>query len=78
MEIQAEVRQGLEKTLAGKPYIFRTDKTRQALDGNSAGCLANFDCAGTGPKDAFFVGRKVAYPTTSYIDWVISRISKVK
>jgi hypothetical protein len=48
-----------------------TDKTRQFLDGNSSGILANMDSAGTGPKSA--------YPTALYIELVCSRIShKVK
>ncbi|MEI6261797.1 MAG: hypothetical protein WCR46_18090 [Deltaproteobacteria bacterium] len=48
-----------------------TDKTRQFLDGNSSGILANMDSAGTGPKSA--------YPTALCIEWVCSRIShKVK
>jgi hypothetical protein len=73
-----KIRIEIEKALYGKPYVFRTDKFRQALDGNSAGVLANFDCAGTGPKGAFLVGRKIAYPTAAYIEWVVSRISQVK
>ena len=68
----------IEKALAGKPYIFRTDKTRQAIDGCSAGVLANMDCVGTGVKESFLIGRKIAYPTAAYIEWVVSRISKVK
>jgi len=77
-ETQEKIRIEIQKALDGKPHIFRTDKSRQAIDGCSAGVLANFDCAGTGPKDAFFIGRKIAYPTANYIDWVIGRISQVK
>jgi hypothetical protein len=74
-ETQEKIRIELEKALTGRPYLFRTDKTRQALDGNSVGVMANFDSAGTGPKGAFFIGRKIAYPTAAYIEWVCSRIS---
>jgi len=77
-ESKEKIRSEIEAALRNRPHIFRTDKTRQAIDGNSAGVLANMDCSGTGPKDAFFVGRKIAYPTASYIDWVVSRISAVK
>jgi hypothetical protein len=78
-ELLEKIRIELEKALTGRPYLFRTDKTRQALDGNSAGVMANFDSAGIGPKGAFFIGRKIAYPTVDYIEWVCSRIShKVK
>jgi hypothetical protein len=73
-----KIRVEIEKALSGKPYIFRTDKTRQALDGCSAGVMANFDCAGTGVKESFLIGRKIAYPTAAYIEWVVSRISQVK
>ena len=78
-ESQEKIRIELEKALTGRPYLFRTDKTRQALDGNSVGVMANFDSAGIGPKGAFFIGRKIAYPTADYIEWVCSRMShKVK
>jgi hypothetical protein len=76
-ESREKIRIELEKALTGRPYLFRTDKTRQALDGNSVGVMANFDSAGIGPKGAFFIGRKIAYPTADYIEWVCSRI-KVK
>ncbi len=73
-ELQEKIRIEIEKTLTGRPYLFRTDKTRQRLDGNSVGVMANFDSAGTGPKGAFFIGRKIAYPTADYIEWVCSRM----
>ena len=77
-ESQEKIRIEIQKALDGKPYIFRTDKNRQALDGCSAGVLANMDTAGTGPKESIMVGRKRAYITPSYIDWAVSRISQVK
>jgi hypothetical protein len=73
-ESQEKIRIEIEKALTGRPYLFRTDKTRQTLDGNSVGVMANFDSAGTGPKGAFFIGRKIAYPTADYIEWVCSRM----
>ncbi len=73
-ETTEKIRIEIEKTLAGKPHIFRSDKTRQAIDGCSPGVMANFDCAGTGPSESFLVGRKIAYEKNSYIDWVLARI----
>lgn len=70
-----DIRIELEKAMAGMPYIFRTDEMRKKLDGNSAKVMANFDSAGIGPKGAFFIGRKIAYPTSEYIEWICSRIS---
>ncbi len=77
-DIKEQVRKNLEKELAGRPHILRTDKIRQMLDGNSAGVLSNLDCKGRGPKNPFFIGRKVAYLRDDYINWVVSRISLVR
>jgi hypothetical protein len=73
-----QIRQEIETALDKKPYVFRTDKTRKAIDGCSAGVLANMDCVETGPKESIMVGRKRAYVKSSYIEWAISRISQVK
>ena len=35
--------------------------------------LANLDCKGLGPKGRIRVGRKVAYPVDSLIEWMASR-----
>jgi hypothetical protein len=77
-EKKERIRINLEKALAGRPHIFRRDKLRQQLDGNSPGVLSNLDCKGQGPKSPFFIGRKVAYEVTDYVDWVLSRISPVR
>jgi hypothetical protein len=69
-----DIRIELEKAMAGMPYIFRTDEIRKRLDGNSDKVMANFDSSRLGPKGAFFIGRKIAYPKTEYIEWVCSRI----
>jgi hypothetical protein len=37
------------------------------------GTMANADCDGTGPKESFFIGRKVVYPVSSVIDWLRER-----
>lgn len=75
MNNSEEIKTALEKALSNRPYIFRSDPIRQTLDGNSAGVLANFDSAGNGVPGAFLIGRKVAYPTRNYIDWVLSRVT---
>jgi hypothetical protein len=70
-----ELKAALEKRLADKDYIFRVDPLRKMLDGFSVGVMANFDSAGDGVPGAFQIGRKVAYPTPSYILWVLSRFT---
>lgn len=42
----------------------------------SPGTLANEDSRGTGPKERFVVGRKVAYPVQSIIEWLEARVQK--
>ncbi|SPD74324.1 hypothetical protein PITCH_A230010 [uncultured Desulfobacterium sp.] len=39
---------------------------------------ANHDCFGTGPKGAIRVGRKVAYPVKSLIEWMEKRATPQK
>jgi hypothetical protein len=39
----------------------------------SAKYLANLDSAGKGPSGRIRVGRKIAYPVVSFIDWMESR-----
>lgn len=73
-----KIRAEIQRALAGKPYIFRQDKQRQAIDGLSPGVLSNMDAAGTGVAGAIMIGRKIAYPIDSYIDWVVSRITEVQ
>ncbi len=41
----------------------------------SSGHLANCDSAGTGPKDAFFIGRVKCYPIDSAISWLKKQAS---
>jgi hypothetical protein len=72
-----KIRAEIEKALSGKPYIFRQDKQRQAIDGLSPGVLSNMDAAGKGVTGAVMIGRKIAYPIDSYVDWVCSRITEV-
>jgi hypothetical protein len=77
-EKKERIRINLEKALAGRPHIFRRDKLRELLDGNSAGVLSNLDCKGLGPQNPFCIGRKVAYEVPDYVNWVVGRISPVR
>ena len=70
------IRQGIKHSLGGRPYIFRQSRERQELDGISAGGLANLDSAGRGPGNVILVGRKAAYLSDVYIDWLVSRITE--
>jgi hypothetical protein len=65
------------RLLAGRTHVFRQDKQRESIDGTKSTVLSNMDSHGQGPKNRFFLGRKVAYPTSDYIDWVCSRIRPV-
>lgn len=38
--------------------------------------MANLDCIGKGPKEAFRIGRQIAYPVSSLIEWLEERIQK--
>ena len=58
-ELLEKIRIELEKALTGRPYLFRTDKTRQALDGNSAGVMANFDQQESDQKEPFLLVGKL-------------------
>ena len=44
----------------------------------NARTLANADCLGTGPKGRVRVGRKVAYPVDSLIEWMQAKMEVVK
>jgi hypothetical protein len=70
-------REEVLRLLAGKTHVFRQDKQRESIDGTGASVLSNFDSQGLGPKNRFFLGRKVAYPKTDYVDWVCSRVKSV-
>lgn len=39
--------------------------------------LANADCSGTGPKGRVRIGRKIAYPVTSLIEYLESRATRL-
>jgi len=76
--VKLKIRAELERLSENRPYYFRQDKDRRAIDGLSAGVLSNMDAAGTGPAEKIMIGRKVAYPVAAYIDWVVGRIREAK
>jgi hypothetical protein len=73
-----DIKKAIEQTLAGRPYILRTDPLRRQLDGLSPAVMANMDSDGTGPERLIYVGRKAAYETSAYIDWLANRVSTQK
>jgi hypothetical protein len=60
------------------PSSFVSRKEIRAFTGGiiSQGTIANLDCKGEGPSGAFKIGRHVAYPVDSLIDWLVSRIKE--
>ena len=42
----------------------------------SVGTMANADCAGVGPEGGFRIGRQWCYPTSSLVDWLISKVER--
>lgn len=57
------------------PYVTRDQKTLDKFSGGilKAQTLANHDNLGTGPKGKIKIGRRVAYPTNSLIQWIENR-----
>jgi hypothetical protein len=78
MKSKEQVRIDLENALKDRPYVFRSDKLRQALDGSSGAVLSNLDCRGGGPANPFMIGKKIAYHRSDYIEWVVGRITGIK
>ena len=64
----------VSRLLAGKTHVFRSDKQRQAIDGTCAAVLSNMDNHGAGPKNRFFIGKKVAYSVEDYVNWLCARM----
>ena len=54
------------------PLVARSQHQLDKFSGGilNARTLANADCLGTGPKGRVRVGRKVAYPVDSLIEWM--------
>lgn len=57
------------------PFIGR-DAVRELTGGIvNPRTLANHDSNGTGPNGMFYVGRRAAYPTDSFCEWLLDRVS---
>lgn len=39
--------------------------------------IANMDCRGIGPAERIRIGRKIAYPLDSLVDWLKNRATKL-
>lgn len=62
------------------PLVARDQKQLDRFSGGilNARTLANEDSLGTGPKGRIKVGRKVAYPVESLIEWMKAKAEVVK
>jgi hypothetical protein len=62
----------------GAPVVVR-DKVSVMTGGMiSTGYLANLDCRGEGPPEKIRIGRKIAYPLSSFLPWLMSRAEPVE
>ncbi len=55
------------------PFIIRKDIPLLFGSIISSKTLANLDSLGCGPRERFKVGKYVAYPTNSLLDWLDKR-----
>jgi len=62
------------------PLVARDQKQLDRFSGGllNASTLAAEDSRGTGPKERVRLGRKVAYPVESLIEWMQSRFEVTK
>jgi len=60
------------------PYVARQEIEKFTGGIVSIKYIANLDCQGLGPKGRVRVGRKIAYPVQSVIEWMESRAKVVE
>ena len=60
----------------GSPIVARTEIQRFTGGIVHGRTIANMDALGTGPKERIRIGRKVAYPVDSIIEWLQSRVGE--
>ncbi len=60
------------------PYVARQEVEKFTGGMVSIKYLANLDCQGLGPKRRVKVGRKIAYPVQSVIEWMESRAKVIE
>lgn len=68
----ATIRQAANKWPS--PFVARSEISRFSGGLVAPGTAANHDSAGTGIAGAFRVGRQVAYPVDSAIEWLIAKL----
>ena len=71
---------GLQKLASNwfSPLVARDQKQLDRFSGGilNARTLANEDSLGTGPKNRIKIGKKVAYPVESLIEWMQAKVTK--
>lgn len=62
------------------PLVARNQQQLDKFSGGilNARTLANEDSLGTGPKCRINIGRKVAYPVDSLVEWMQAKMEGVK
>ncbi len=66
---------GIENLQKSLPSIFARREVGRLTGGIiQPGTCANLDSLGLGPKNRFFVGRKICYERDSFIAWLLSRV----
>jgi hypothetical protein len=62
----------------GAPVVVREKVSEMTGGMISTGYLANLDCRGEGPPEKIRCGRKIAYPLSSFIPWLMNRVEPVE
>lgn len=57
------------------PFVLRKDSHLATGGVYSWQQLKNLDAQGKGPKDRFYIGKKVAYTRESFFKWFLERMS---
>jgi hypothetical protein len=60
------------------PLITRGHPKFKVWTGISGRRMANLDCLGKGPAQRVLLGREVAYPRESLLQWIAGRLSGAK
>ena len=54
-------------------FVARDQVYKFTGDIISSGYMANLDCRGEGPPERLRMGRKVVYPVSSFVNWLMQR-----
>jgi hypothetical protein len=60
------------------PFVARQEVEKFSGGIINVKYLANLDCQGLGPKGRIRIGRKIAYPVSSVIEWLESRAKVIE